>query len=197
MAQSINAAFESEFSELTKFKDAVNESQRKESVITDVCQRFDVQIKNIDERVEKLEWGSTKRKIILSGLSAQSVDKKEMINYLQGFFELTLGIRVKVDDYFFVGAQQPKSIVIALQTFQDKKLILHNKRLLKNVKDQGRKLYINDYVPSATQEKRRRKTEVFNAAVNIFGEHKVTSSKGGIIINGNAYKKQVLPPTPT
>ena len=195
ISEAMNDIFEDEFKKMDKTKKEFEELTQKTGIITDVSQRMDVQIKEIDQRLEKLELGSTKRKVVLSGLSL--VDKKSMIPYLQGFFEISMNIKVKVDDYFLVGTQEPKSVVVCFQTFQDKKLVLQNKRMLKDIKDQGRKLFINDYVPSATQEKRKRKSQVYDSAVQIFRETKVSFVKSNVVVNGKPYKKQVQPPTPS
>ena len=111
------------------------------------------------------------------------------------FLSCAMEIEVAVDDYFLLGMNEPKPIVATLQSVQQKKLVMRNKKLLKG-KEDG-KIYINDYLPAAIQEKRKRDDDVAQIGIKMYGEEKVTYTRAGLTINGTPYRKLVTPPTPS
>ena len=129
--------------------------------------------------------------LIVNGLP--EVEFKNMVKYLNEFFQEFLELSVQVDDFFFIGVAKPRAIVVTMQSVQEKKLILRNKRYLKDI---GSNVYITDYTPLPTQEKRRRDNDVAELGVKAYGEEKVQYTKAGLTINGKPYRKQVQPPTP-
>ena len=195
ITESLGKNIDIEMQKYQKIGITAENTKKKTKILTDVCDRMDTQIKDIDQRIENLELNNNKKMLVVSGLRA--VEKKNMIEYMNGFFDLTLGVKVEVDDCFLVGMQVPKQIVVTCKTIQDKKLILSNKSSLKGVKDEGNNIYINDYIPAVIQERRRRHNHVSETATAIFGEEKVGYIKGQVVINGQPYRKKVLPPTPS
>ena len=191
---SINLTFQQDRVKIDSNEKQVQLWKKRSETLSDICNRMSFQMKDLDQRLENLELNNSKKMVIVSGL--EEVDKDYMIEFLEEFILMSLDLKVTVDDYFMIGTQNPRQIVITLQSTQEKKKILKAKALLKHVKDRGRSIYINDYIPPAVQEKRRRNNDVQAAATKLYGEEKVHYTKAGLTINGKPYRKKVSSPTP-
>ena len=160
---------------------------------------------DLTKKLEQVEMNNCKRMVIISGLELPKTKKEENVERLQAFIEENLGIRVVVDDLYFIGNSSPKAIVCEFQSCRDKRLVIKFKYLLKNYRDNGRKVFINDYVPISTQEKRRREYKIIADIEGELGvdpnnseevETGIQYTKNGLTIHGSPYRKRVIPPTP-
>ena len=121
--------------------------------------------------------------------------KNEGVSYIWDFLNRTIGVDVCVDDYFLLGNTSPRPIVVVLQTIEDKRQILQNKKKLKGVKTMfNRPIFINEYLPPANLEKRKREQDIAGQYEDV--QDAVTYQKGGMCVNGTPYRKRVEPPTP-
>ena len=185
--------FEKVESELAHYK-------HKTKVLTDVCNSLHVEVSDLTQRIENLEMNCSKRMILVSGLViVENAKKYENVELIKLFIKEKLGVEVYVDDYFAIGASNPKALVIELQTLAEKKLVMRNKNKLKNVRNEyQQKVYINDYVPLPIQEKRKRDNQIireYEEAENA-EDINISYSAGNLIIQGERYRKMVIPPTP-
>ena len=171
----------------------------KAETLSDVCGRMGMEIADLTTRIENLELNNSKKMVIISGLYV-SGQKEHLIDELYDFFQTALQLNIKIEDAYFLGSITPKSIVITLQTVDDRKQIITAKPRLKNIKQQGRdnKIYINEYLPPTTNEKRRREREVIamSRPENPEEEHQVSYTAEGLNIKGQVYKKKISVPTP-
>ena len=122
------------------------------------------------------------------------------MDYLYNFLDANLGIQTSVEDYFYLGNLSPKPIVIEFQSANDKRAALKYKALLKDfrsVTNEGKesKVYINDYMPLATQERRRRERRVIQQAKEDNPNVNVEYTRAGLTLQGAPYRKKILPPT--
>ena len=167
----------------------------KNQTLTNVVQRLNTEVEDLKGRMEGLELNSVKKAITISGLYT-SEKKEYMIQEIQQFLETHLGVLVCVEDCFSLGNTQPKLVVAYLQTMQEKKDIMHFKTYLKDVRIRGKKIFINDYIPSATQEKRRREKDVRSSNQQLQFPAQLGYHRGNITLHGEIFKQKVSVPTP-
>ena len=174
----------------------------KSENLVSICGRMSMEISDLTSRIENLEVNSSKTMIMINGLILISEqNKKQDCAYeLEDFFEQSLDLKVGVDNCFTLNTTSiPKPIVVKLQSMEDKRLIMAAKSKLKDVEGSlGKKIYINDYVPPFTQEKRRREQEIIRKAqpTDPQEEFDVKYTKEGLSIQGQVYSKLIKPPTP-
>ena len=179
---------------IDEMKNEIETWKSRTGILTDVCDRMNTQIKDLDQRIENLELNNTKRMVIITGLEA--VEKKYMLEYLKEFFSIMMDIQVEIDDYFLLGNADLRPIVVSFPTMNDKKQVMKKKKLLKGATDGDRKIFINDYIPHPVQEKQKRNNQVAEMATEMYGEDKVAYSQAGLTLNGVPYRKKVQPPSP-
>ena len=184
-----------------KVKREVAYWKMKAETMSEVCDHMNIEMNDLLTRVENLEINNSKKMVLISGIQIEG-EKDEIIHELSHFFEQTIHITVGIDDYFFIGgdATQPRSVVVILKTMEDKGKVMEMKNNLKGIKQQGsnRKIYINDYLPPAVNEKRRRDREVIAMSYpeDPQQEHEVKYTTEGLTIQGQVYRKLVQVPTP-
>ena len=173
----------------------------KSDTLAEVCDRMSTEIADLSSRVSNLELTNSKKMLVLTGVKLEKIEGKEAkqvnIAFLSSFMDQFLGINVQIDDFFTLGLQEPKPVVLILKSVEDKRLILNNKSKLKNVKgDNDRYIYINDYLPPEAQEKKRRDQDIVDQMNEQGRSDQVAYKKGLITVQGQTYKKKVVPPTP-
>ena len=162
--------------------------------LSEVCERMHTEISDLTTRVENLEISSSKKMVIMTGLSlVYENKKKETLQFLNDFINTNLGLNINIDDYFTLGAANPRPIILILQTIDDKKKILSTKSYLKDIRDGERRIYINEYYPPTTHEKKKRDLELVD---QLKDSNMITYVKGSLAVDGQIYRKQVLPPSP-
>ena len=77
-----------------------------------------------------------------------------------------------------------------------KRDIMRNKYLLKNIRSGDSKIYINEYLPPAVQDKRRREKDIIEKLDKDGQKDQVQYTKRGLTIRGQPYRKKILPPSP-
>ena len=192
-----------ELSELDVFRQAegsddndlraeVEQWKHKSEVLTDVVDRMHHEIQDLTQRLENVELSTTKKSIIVTGLQVapEKVQNWAMLDYI---FKDVIGASSVIDDFYMLGS----NFVVALQTMECKRQIMLNKNKLRKIRGkEGQKIYINDFVPTTTQEKRRREREIVSALDQQGKSQSVSYTKAGLTVNGIPYRKKVLPPTP-
>ena len=170
--------------------------QLKNEILTDVCNKMSEDITDLTQKIENLELNTAKRMVIVSGWKPAEPDtaKEDLINELEVFIKQHLDTEVVIDDCFNLG----KSTVLEFQCIADRRAVLRNKKKLKNVG--GGNIYINEYTPIATAEKRRRERYIIKEIGEISRtegtEIKVEYTSAGLTVQGEPYRKRVSPPTP-
>ena len=193
----IDTALEKEKEKNKKLASEVDFWKLKTETLTDVCNRMQVEMDDVTTRIENLELNNAKRMVIISGLSI-SGSKFRMSQVLTGFFDLQLGIQVNIDDCFTVGSgERNKPVVVVFQSCEEKRLVMRCKHLLKTDTN-TKNVFINDYLPPFSQEKRRHEKDIIQQASPDDPEESfdVQYTDEGLAIQGTIYKKIVRPPTP-
>ena len=185
--------------EIVQVKSDVAFWKMKADTLADVCNRMYAEISDLTTRVENLELNNAKKIILITGLKIPN-DKDAAIAELAIFFLQAMNLEVNIEDMFFLGVSSPRPVVVILQTVDEKKRVMQAKSALKHVKAPitGGSIYINDYLPPTTGEKRRREKDIIKMTTpdDPEEEHEVTYSKEGLIVQGQQYRKLIQVPTP-
>ena len=183
---------------IEKLKKELKHYKHKSQVLTDICNRMYTEVGDLTQRLENLELNNSKRMVMVTGLSLPNTEMKkgDIIDFLTEFFLTNLGLQVRIEDTFFLGLLVPKPIVIEFQSAHDKRAALKYKNLLKNYRSATGKVYVNDYTPLATQEKRKRDRKIRTEVEEVSPGAEIKYTKAGLTLRGTPYRKKVLPPTP-
>ena len=148
--------------------------------------------------VENLELTNAKKMVVMTGFHIDpKLPKNDGVRIINTFIFENLGIEIWVDDYFQLGVLEPRPIVLILQTAENKRTLLKEKKNLKKSSAANKAIYINDYLPPAAQEKRSRESEIVNNLEQQGKKDQAVYGKGGLLIRGVPYRKKVEPPTPS
>ena len=170
----------------------------KSESLMEVCNRMSMEINDLATRMDNLEVSASKKMLLVTGLRLfQSAKKRDTLSFLNDFICANLGLQVTVDDFFTLGTWEPKPVVLIMQTIEDKRQILYNKKLLKGYQTmEGKSVYINDYFPPIQNEKRRREQDITSHKREEGKIKAVSYIKGQLAIDGDIYNKAIIPPTP-
>ena len=157
------------------------------------------EITDLTTRVENLELNNSKKMVIITGLLMEGEKtKKDGIAFLNSFIYTNLASEVRVDDFYTLGEASPKPIVVMFKSIEDKKNVFAKKKMLKNYRStSGRPVFVNDYLPPTTQEKKKHETDIFEEYKSRGKESEISYSRGGFCIRNTPYQKPVCAPTPT
>ena len=193
-SREVSEILEQEQKEIDKVKAEVAFWKMKSDTMTDVCQRLCTEVEDLTTRVENLEVNNSKKMISISGLDMEKMRKFEGVLFLEKFFQDNLFLEVHVEDFFNIGT----SLIVVFQSQQHKRDTMHFKYLLKDVRNsRNQKIFINDYMPPTTNEKRRREQDVIHVSTpqNPQEPLEVFYTKAGLSVQGDIYAKKVFPPT--
>ena len=94
-----------------------------------------------------------KKSLVITGLKV-SAKRQEAGWQIQQFVEAELNVSIDLVDFFFLGATEPKPIVITVGSYEQKTSIFQNKKSLKYLENEdGKPIFINDYLPASIGEK--------------------------------------------
>ena len=170
--------------------------RHKTDVLTQICDSMMLEIKDLTQKVENLEVNNAKKSVIITGLSIRGTKKEDIVCEVADFLDQALGISVEIENAYTMGSSNPKPIVVEFQTGADKRMILNEKSALKYYRSNN-KIFINDFVSLATQEKRRREKKVIADVKLQNQDATVEYTKAGLTIQGTPYRKKVTTPTPS
>ena len=157
-----------------------------------LIQRMSDSIAEMSNRLDSLEITVNKKSITVTNLL---IDNRKYIGLKQisDFFNDTLGFRPPIKDYFTVGQGFPPLLVVIFERFQDKQWVMQNKSDLKGILTDGKPHYINEYLPVAINEKRRKEKEVKSMLQE---QCELSYERGKLKVDGAYYFDAVLPPKP-
>ena len=150
-------------------------------------QRLTDIVQELANRIDNIELNNSKRSVTLTNLDE---DRDTAISQIGDFFENAFGFRPEIEDFYSIGSAMPRTVVITFQNLNDKKYIMQNKTDLKGYATAGKSHFINDFLPAAINEKRRRDREISG----MFPENEISFNCGKIQIQGAYYKPKVTPP---
>ena len=195
ISEAINLCQEESNNDIAKLKSDLKHFKFRNRALTNVVDCLATKVSDLKHRMENMEISATRNAITLSRLRIPST-KKDGARFIEQFLQNQLNVEVGVEDYFRLGENEPKLTVIFLQNSRQKADVLTNKVYLKGVKNEGRQMYINDYTPTATLEKKKREQEIFTVNQQLNNPATVEYSRGKLTIAGELYSQKVVPPSP-
>ena len=169
----------------------------KAETLTEVCDRMNTEITDLSARIENIELNATRKKLIMTGIKLMDEkDKNACKLAIDEFLSQALRMKIVTDGYFTIGSGDLRPIVLMFSTLEKKKRVFERKSMLKNIRVDGRKIFISDYLPPSALEKRKRDQDIVASMRNSGDQEKLSYFKGNITIEGKMYKKMVAPPTP-
>ena len=198
VSAAMNQLHEQEKMKIDKMTADLSEWKHRTEVLTDVCERMNTKMADLTQKLENLELNNAKRSVAVSGLELNGQSKDDDIEDIRSFFSEFLKLEVEIEDFYTVG-KNGRTAIVSFQSLQQKRQIMEAKSLLKNVRNSRKeKIYINNNLPIFTQEKNRREREIMKLAKETPGikPENVKFIKGKLSIQGDIYRKKVLPPTP-
>ena len=176
----------------------LEESKRKIELMTNIMSYNQQITDDMIKRLDTIELANAKRTVVLTGLSLSST-KSVLIEQIYDLFKEVLSVEVYIDDAYKLGEYPNAPVIITLGSMEQKRILYSNKSKLNTIKgEDDRKIYLNDYLPTAVNEKRIREREIIKQAKADNPGKKVTVeyTKTGIKVQGNTYRKLVHPPKP-
>ena len=194
VAQSVNDVIALELAGIKSLKAEVAHLKFKSELQSEIMDRMHSEMMELTQKIENLELASSKKMVVMSGIDLDQQSSKESKCYaVQKFINDNIGLSTIVEDVFFIGVKDPRSFVVTFQSMADKQEVMRNKQHLKGVSsDNQQPVYINNYTPIATQEKRRRENDIIQEV----DEDQISYAQGGVVVQGEPYKKKITVPTP-
>ena len=142
--------------ELTKCKSEVRELRRDNFILDRAAKTTAVMMKDVLDRLSKLEITNHKRMVTISGLFIQSEKKRDMVAELEYFILQEIGVDTKIDDVYLLGQGDPPMCVVVFSSLQDKNNVMQHKSNLHGLSNEkNRPIYVNDYWNAEQNEMRR------------------------------------------
>ena len=164
--------------------------------LTNVVQSMSVEMADLRQRLENVEVSTCRNAITLSGMYLNG-KKWEDAARLEQFIQTNVGVNVAIEDFFRMGANEPKLTVIYLQNAQQKRDVLHFKSYLKDIANEdGKPMYISDYIPASVIEKRKRDKDIFATNDALENPLEIGYTRGRLVIAGSPFKQRVETPSP-
>ena len=183
-------------SHVNKLKQELNHVKVQNKTLTDVVENMSLEMADLRMKLENIELSNSKKYITISGLYTYG-KRYEIQQQIESFFEETLGLHVKVDDFFQMGIKMPKLSVVSFQNPQSKKDVMKLKYLLKHHRNEDNKsIFINDYTPTATIEKRFREKQIRKENSETQNQLDISTVKGTMHIQGEMYIPKIQVPSP-
>ena len=189
--------FDKEIQHLTNARSDIAHQKYKSQVLMDVCESLNTEVNDLTQRLENMELNNAKRMVIFSGLQPPSTKKDDLVLFVEQFIHDYLQEQIQVEDAYCVGLNN--SVVVEFQSARDRRLILQIKARLKEYRNNdGSKVYINEFTPLATQERKRRERDIKYAISTDPSMKNITVeyTRAGLTIQGKPYRKNIIPPTP-
>ena len=117
---------------------------------------------------------------------------------ITNFFNTELEVYTRLEDAYHIGVAVPQPVVIVFQTMHDKNVVFEQKKKLKDTSaNDGVNYYLNHYLPSFENEKRKRERRIKADYKEAGTDVDISYGKGGLQIDSKPYKKMVAEPDPT
>ena len=197
--QELQKSFDHYDKRMEEIMEQCKASNRKMNLMADILVYNQQVMDDLARRLDSVEISNAKRSAILTGL-AFSKKKKYLIQQVKDLFLEVLDVDTEIEDAYTLGEKTAAPVVITFPTSIQKSEVFKQKGKLSTITgEKGVRIYLNDYLPSAINEKRAREREVIKQAKaeNNGKEVDVEYTKSGIRVQGNLYKKAIIPPKPT
>ena len=185
--------------EIAKLRSELDQVKKRAQLSEEVIKYNALVMNDVTKRLDNVELNNVKRMAILSGVTT-STKKHECKQEVIELFQKYLYEQADIDDVYHMGSKEPRPIVITFSSVSAKEKIFAVKTRLKTAKDDTQAdIYLNHYITSAENDKRKRERQIISENKKKEGEEKleIEKVKGGIKIGETFYKKAVETPKPT
>ena len=183
--------------EVEKLKQDLKHYKYRNRALTDTVDRMAIEMAELRNRLDNVELSTCRNAITIVGLHLDNQEKIENIREIESFIAENIGVHICVEDFYRSGNQDPRLIVVYLQSMQQKRDVLHFKSYLKGFKNRnGRPVFINDFIPANVQEKKKRDRDIFTISDSLPTPTEVSYIKGRLTVRGQPYVQKVTPPSP-
>ena len=166
---------------------------KRENFLLDRASKVNyMKMEDLSDRIARLELTANKKMVAISGLYIYCQKKEDVIKEVEAFFDYELSYFVKLDDVFLLGGGNPPLVIVVFSTLQDKVDVMNKKSMLKDVRNKdNKKIFINDYWPSETNEKRKRERDVYTSNEGKPAEYRqeMTFKNGNLLVNSKPLKE--------
>ena len=183
--------------EIADLKMQVDEYKTRTNVLTGALGRVTQISQELQSRMDRVEAANAKRMMVISGFYAS---KKKHIrrSQLLTFLSEEMCVDAEIEDSYITGDNNPPNIVVTLGSVENKANIYENIYRIKDiVNSEGKGIFFRDFVPSSTQEYKRRQQEVIKEARQNNPNVEVSYNRDGLVIKNKVYTKKVQVPDPT
>ena len=177
----------------------VRNTNRRAKLMEDILSHNQQLMHDITKRLDGLELANARKMAILSGLSF-SRKKNDRLKELNDFLYKELEVYTRIEDTYLLGDKENSPVVITFQTLEDKETVFAKKSNLKEIgKEMKKKIFLNHYLPTAENEKRKRERKIMADLKNSNEKNKPETEYGkeGLLIGKEPYRKKVEAPHPT
>ena len=180
---------------LVQISENLLQSQTKEDLLTGFMANLSSKINELDRRVENLELNYMKRSVVLTGLNMEP-SKANFIKEVKHLFQKEMQVTItKLEDVFFLTRRSTSPAVITFQTLADKIEVMKNSKKLNELENyDGKPIYLNDYLPPALNEKKKREAEIYHDNAKEVNELDMVKKGGRLWIENQPYKKMIETP---
>ena len=168
----------------------------KVKATTSAIQRMWDETSEIKGRLAKLELNNSKKTVTITGLDVSS-DKEYGRREIDCFLHNTLGVNLKIEDYYEIGSSTPKTKVVIFHSLRDKLRVMRFKSKLKGFKNEsGKPFFINDYYSQEFNEKKKYEKHLKELNDKQKTEDKVEINRqdGLLCIQGEKFVQKIQPP---
>ena len=148
------------------------------------------------KKLNILEHRGMRRSVVITGLNTDEKMAKS-IELVEKFVAETLEIEANIVDMFKLGVGRDKPVVLTLESMRHKSNLFQAiQGYNKENEDSG--IFVSDYLPAETNERRRREKEIFkDNEKNQTSKVQMTMDRSGLKIQGQYYEKKIQPPKAT
>ena len=182
--------------EVRELYDQMEEYRIKNEILTGVVLKMNDEMNEVKNKVRALESNNMKRTVNLTNFFA-SADKYKAIDQIEKFLKSKLEIEVDIEDLYYIGKQEPKMLIITVETIKQKRQILQNKKKLKGLTNKkGDEYYIESQQSPETREWQKRQRFLMKKNEKATGANKMDMKmeRNKLIINNEPYRKRVKEP---
>ena len=180
---------------LKELKEDLQKEKVKVHLIGELLQRNHQVMLDITRRLDNVELSNARKSAVITGIDF-SAKKQDRLKQILDFLKEALEVQPNIEDTYLLGGLDPKPVVVIFDTYGDKRIVFQRKAMLKNFEAEGgRSIFINDYVPTATNEKRKRERDLIQDAKEQSISTEYTNK--GLKIGEEIYTKKVSAPSPT
>ena len=160
-------------------------------------QRMSKVMGELENRVQELEKSNLKNSLVLTGFPGNP-DKRERRIQITQFIKDTLLLNVNIVDSYPLGGEgtETKPMVLVFSSVQERNSVYYNRQKLKEFSNlEDKPFYINEMLPAAMNEKRRREREIVTQNKrNTASKVQMSFVKGNLQIQNETYRKKVTEP---